>query len=143
MRHRIAYLLVVLLAATLGVAALGGGGPGGGDDPGDDTLKITLKPLEEDSKTYGWVRITTDQFSLGGNRLERKNYYGIYLVTGDEKMALGEKSVRRTSSSGELKFKHRLEEPLGGKWDKIVVYHQPNGEKDNSGMVPVLEGSLR
>ena len=34
-------LCVLLLAATLGVSALGGGGAGG-DDPGDDTVKVTL-----------------------------------------------------------------------------------------------------
>lgn len=133
-----------LLAATLGVGALGGlGGGPGGDDPGDDTVKITLKPMEEESKIYGWVRITTDQFNLGANRLPKDQWYGIYLVTGEERLALGERPVRQTSGSGELKFGTRLEEPLGGKWDKIVVYHQPNGEKSNEGMVPILEGSLR
>ena len=38
---------------------------------------------------------------------------------------------------------HLLTEPVDGKWDKIVLYHQPNGEESTEGMSPVLEGSLR
>lgn len=132
---------VLIICLTLGAFALGGGG--GGEDPGDDTLKISLKPLEEGSKIYGWVRIKTDEFSLGANRLQKDEWYAVYLVAGDEKKALSEEPARRASGSGELKYGARLEEPLGGQWEKIVVFHQPGGEKDDSKLEPVLEGSLR
>lgn len=137
--------VVLVLLALLGAPLWASGGLGGGDaeESGDDTIKVSLKPLEEESKIYGWVRVTGDQFNLGANRLPKDQWYSVYFVSGDEKQAVGENPVTRSSGSGEVKFGTRLEEPLGAEWDKVVLYHQPQGEKNNEGMVPVLEGSLR
>ena len=79
---------------------------------------------------------------MGANRLESKSYYAVYLESGDKKQVANEKSVIRTFKDGEFKFEMRLEEPFGGEWDKVVLYHRPNGREDESGQVPVLEGEL-
>ncbi len=137
-----AWLSALLLVTSLGVLALGGGGAGQ-DSGADDTIKVSLKPLEEASKIYGWVRITEDLFSLGANRLEKDAYYAVYFVAGDEKEPVGENPLTQASGVGEVKFGVRLTEPIGGKWEKIVLYHQPNGEENSEGLEPVLQGSLR
>jgi len=133
-------LLLLLLAATMSVAALGGGG--GKSPPEDDTVKVTLKPLEQEADVYGWVRITPDKFAVGANRLQPDSYYAVYLVSGDNKEAMTERPARRTFGDGEFKFETRLKEPFGGEWDKVVLYHRPNGEEDATGQVAVLEGTL-
>ncbi|MCA9792252.1 MAG: hypothetical protein KC910_10675 [Candidatus Eremiobacteraeota bacterium] len=141
MKRLLVFTMMLVTLSSVGVLALGGGG--GAEDAGDNTLKVSMKPLDESSKTYGWVRITEDQFNLGANRLEKDQFYSVYFVTGDEKEPVGEKPVTRSSGVGEVKFGARLTEPVDGKWDKIVLYHQPNGEESTEGMSPVLEGSLR
>ncbi len=55
---------------------------------------------------------------------------------------MSENPVRRSFGDGEFKFETKLKEPFGGEWDKIVLYHRPNGEKDPSGEVPILEGNI-
>lgn len=136
-------VLVFLLFATISSMALGGlGGGGGGAPPEDDTVRVTMKPLGQDEKVYGWVRITPDKFAVGANRLEPGAYYAVYLVNGEKREPVTEKSVRRSFGDGEFKFSMKLKEPFGGEWDKVVLYHRPNGEKDPNGEVAVLEGVL-
>lgn len=129
-----------LMLATLSAFALGGGGSG--EPPEDDTVRVSMKPLDEAEKTYGWVRITPDKFAVGANRLEPDTFYAVYVVSGDTKQAMTEEPARRTFDDGEFKFETRLEEPFGGEWDKVVLYRQDAGENVEEGMVPVLEGSL-
>ena len=133
-------VIFFLLIASVSVLALGGGG--GKTPPEDDTVRVTMKPVEEESDIYGWVRITPDKFAVGANRLEPKKYYAVYLVSGEKRKPVHEKPVRRSFGDGEFKFEMRLKEPFGGEWDKVVLYHRPNGEKDESGEVAVLEGAL-
>lgn len=133
--------MLLLLIASIGGMALGGGG-GAKSPPEDDTVRVTMKPLAQETDIYGWVRITPDKFAVGANRLEPKKYYAVYLVSGEKREAMSEKHVRRTHGDGEFKFETKLKEPFGGEWDKVVLYHRPNGEKDESGEVAVLEGVL-
>jgi hypothetical protein len=136
-------LSLLLLLATISVNALGGLGGGSGDaPPEDDTIKVDLKPLDENSNSYGWVRIFPDKFAVGANRLNPDTYYAVYLVSGDRKEPVTDRPVRRSFGDGEFKFDTKLKEPFGGEWDKVVVYERPNGENDESGMIAVLEGSL-
>ena len=130
-----------MLSATASLFAMGGGG-GGGAPPEDDTIKVTLKPLDEEAKIYGWARIAPDRFSVGANRLEPDTYYAVYLVGADKQQAMTDNPVRRSRGDGEFKFDTKLQEPFGGEWDKIVIYQRPNGEKDDTGMIAVLEGPL-
>ncbi len=139
-KYAILFLAGFLMLATLSALALGGGGSG--EPPEDDTVRVTLKPKDEASKIYGWVRITPDKFAVGANRLEPDAFYAVYVVSGDTREAMTEEPARRTFDDGEFKFETRLEEPFGGEWDKVVLYHQPAGENVEEGMVPVLEGSL-
>ncbi len=135
-------LLLALLLGTIAVNALGGG-PGGGDGPPeDDTIKVNLKPLDESSDSYGWVRIAPDKFAVGANRLQPRTYYAVYLVSGETKEPMTDNPVRRTFGDGEFKFQTKLKEPFGGEWDKVVIYERPNGEKDDTGMIAILEGPL-
>jgi hypothetical protein len=139
-RQYLLQVFLLLLAASVSVTALGGGG--GKTPPEDDTVRVTMKPLENDADIYGWVRITPDKFAVGANRLEPDSYYAVYLVNGEKRQAITEKPVRRSFSDGEFKFETRLKEPFGGEWDKVVLYHRPNGEEEESGEVAVLEGTL-
>lgn len=134
-------LLLFLLTASASVLALGGGGAGSAP-PEDDTVKVTLKPLDETADTYGWVRIEPDKFSVGANRLEPDTYYAVYLVNDESKQPMNDKAVRKSFGDGEFKFQTKLQEPFGGEWDKVVIYRRPNGEKDDTDMVAVLEGAL-
>jgi hypothetical protein len=133
-------LLFFLSIASVSVLALGGGG--GKSPPEDDTVRVTMKPIQADDDVYGWIRITPDKFAVGANRLEPKNYYAVYLVSGEKREAVTDRPVRRSFGDGEFKFEMRLKEPFGGEWDKVVLYHRPNGEKDDTGEVAVLEGAL-
>lgn len=136
-------LTLLLLLASISVNALGGLGGGGGDaPPEDDTIKVNLKPLDEASDSYGWVRIFPDKFAVGANRLNPDTYYAVYLVSGERKEQVTEKAVRRSYGDGEFKFDTKLKEPFGGEWDKVVLYERPNGEHDETGMIAVLEGPL-
>lgn len=135
-------LSLLLLLASISVNALGGGGGGGDAPPEDDTIKVNLKPLDEASKSYGWVRILPDKFSVGANRLQPDTFYAVYLVSGDNKQPMTDNPVRRSYGDGEFKFDTKLKEPFGGEWDKVVIYERPNGEKDDTGMIAVLEGPL-
>lgn len=131
--------LLMLMAAIAGLA-LGGGGAK--SPPEDDTVRVTMKPLDASSEVYGWIRITPDKFAVGANRLEPKAYYAVYLVNDEKREAITEKPVRRAFNDGEFKFETRLKEPFGGEWDKVVLYRRPNGEKDDTGEIAVLEGTL-
>lgn len=135
------FLLLTLLIGTIAVNAMGGG-PGGDGPPEDDTIKVNLKPLDETSKSYGWVRIAPDKFAAGANGLEPSTYYAVYLVSGETKEPMTDKPSRRSFGNGEFKFQTKLKEPFGGEWDKVVIYQRPNGEKDDTGMIAVLEGPL-
>lgn len=139
-RYILVTTLLVLFAGSFSVLALGGGGAKSA--PEDDTVRISLKPVQDDPTVYGWVRITPNKFAVGANHLEPKNYYAVYLVSGDKREAMSENPVRRSFGDGEFKFETKLKEPFGGEWDKIVLYHRPNGEKDPSGEVPILEGNI-
>lgn len=134
-------LTLFILLASVSVMALGGGGAGK-SAPEDDTVRVTLKPVGENPKSYGWVRITPDKFAVGANRLEPDKFYAVYLVSGDTKKAMTDRPARRSFGDGEFKFDTKLEEPFGGEWDKVVLYHRPDGEKAETNMVPVLEGEL-
>lgn len=138
------YLQTILLILIASISGMALGGGGSKSPPEDDTVRITMKPLQEqeEKEIYGWVRITPDKFSVGANRLEPGNYYAVYLVSGEKRQAMTEKPVRRSFNDGEFKFETRLKEPFGGEWDKVVLYHRPNGEKDENGEVAVLEGTL-
>ena len=141
MKRRIyLHTLVLLLLGTISVLALGGGGAK--SPPEDDTVRITMKPVQENPEVYGWVRITPNKFAVGANRLEPKKYYAVYLVSGEKREAMGERPARRSFGDGEFKFETKLKEPFGGEWDKVVLYHRPNGEKDATGEVAVLEGII-
>lgn len=142
MKRTAYFLALVTLMAGIAVHALGGGGAGGSAPPEDDTIKVTLKPLDEASNTYGWVRIAPDKFSAGANRLNPDTYYAVYLVSGENKQAMTDNPVRRSFGDGEFKFETKLQEPFGGEWDKVVIYERPNGEKDETGQIAVLEGPL-
>lgn len=135
------FLLLTLLLGGIAVNALGGG-PGSDAPPEDDTLKVNLKPLDEDSKSYGWVRIAPDKFAAGANGLRPGTYYAVYLVSGETKEPMTDRPARRTFGDGEFKFQTKLKEPFGGEWDKVVIYERPNGEKDDTEMIAVLEGPL-
>ncbi len=139
---RITTLSAVIFILLASVAALALGGGGGKGPPEDDTVRVTMKPLVDDESVYGWVRITPDKFAVGANHLEPKAYYAVYLVSGDKREAMTEKPARRSFGDGEFKFETRLKEPFGGEWDKVVLYLRPNGEKDATGEVAVLEGNL-
>lgn len=137
------HLLVFFLLATVSSLALGGlGGGGGSAPPEDDTVRVTMKPLGADPDVYGWVRITPDRFAVGANRLEPKTYYAVYLESGEKREPMTDKPARRSFGDGEFKFSIKLKEPFGGEWDKVVIYQRPNGEKDATGEVAVLEGVL-
>ncbi len=135
------YLGMLLLAATIAVNAMGGGA-GASAPPEDDTIKVNLKPLDENAKSYGWVRIIPDKFMAGANHLNPDTYYAVYLVAGETKQPMTERPTRRSFGDGEFKFDTKLKEPFGGEWDKVVIYEYPNGEKDDTGMFAVLEGPL-
>lgn len=141
-RQTILQVLFMMLIASMSVLALGGGG--GKAPPEDDTVRVTMKALEEDPEkpVYGWVRITPDKFAVGANRLQPDTYYAVYLENSDGRQAMTDKPARRSFGDGEFKFETRLKEPFGGEWDKVVLYRRPNGEKDASGEVAVLEGTL-
>ena len=140
--RRYTLFALLLLLATISVHALGGGGGAGDAPPEDDTIKVNLKPLDETSKSYGWVRIEPDKFSCGANRLNPDTFYAVYLVSGENKQPMTDNPVRRSFGDGEFKFSTKLQEPFGGEWDKVVIYERPNGEKDDNGMIEVLEGPL-
>lgn len=143
MKRASLFLTILFLLASISVNALGGLGGGGGDSPPeDDTIKVNLKPLDETSTSYGWVRIIPDKFSVGANRLAPDTYYAVYLVSGENKQPMTDNPVRRSYGDGEFKFDTKLKEPFGGEWDKVVIYQRPNGEKDDTGMIAVLEGPL-
>ena len=142
MKRAAVTLSLLLLLASISVNALGGGGGAGSSPPEDDTIKVNLKPLDETSKSYGWVRILPDKFSAGANRLNPDTYYAVYLVSGDNKQPMTDNPARRSFGDGEFKFDTKLKEPFGGEWDKVVIYERPNGEKDDTGMIAVLEGPL-
>ncbi len=133
-------ITLLLCLGTVSVLAMGGGGAG--TPPEDDMIRVTMKPADEESEIYGWVRITPDRFAVGANRLEPHNYYAVYVVSGDRREPMTERPARRTFGDGEFKFETRLKEPFGGEWDKVVLYHRPAGEHEEQGMVPVLEGTL-
>lgn len=135
------FLAILVVAASISVHAMGGGGAGG-TPPEDDTVKVTLKPIDETANTYGWARIAPDKFSVGANRLEPNKYYAVYVVSADKQQGMTDNPVRRSYNDGEFKFDTKLQEPFGGEWDKVVIYERPNGEKDDTGMIPVLEGPL-
>lgn len=134
-------IIALLLMASVAVSALGGGG-GAGSPPEDDTIKVNLKPLDETSQSYGWARILPDKFSVGANHLNPNTYYAVYLVSGETKEPMTDRPSRRSFGDGEFKFDTKLKEPFGGEWDKVVIYERPNGEKDDSGMIAILEGSI-
>ena len=131
MKRASLFLTLLLLLASISVNALGGGGAGSAP-PEDDTIKVNLKPLDETSNSYGWVRIIPDKFSVGANRLAPNTYYAVYLVSGENKQPMTENPVRRSYGDGEFKFDTKLKEPFGGEWDKVVIYQRPNGEKDDT-----------
>lgn len=140
-RKTILQVLLLMLVASVSVLALGGGGSK--SPPEDDTVRVTMKPINEsEENVYGWVRITPDKFSVGANRLKPDSYYAVYLESGSNRQAMTDRPVRRSFGDGEFKFETRLKEPFGGEWDKVVLYHRPNGEEDSSGEVAVLEGTL-
>lgn len=141
MRKTALLITLVFLAVSLSGYAMGGGGAGQAP-PEDDTIKVDLKPLDEASNSYGWVRIVPDRFSVGANRLNPNTYYAVYLVSGETEQPMTENPARRSFGDGEFKFDTKLKEPFGGEWDKVVIYERPNGEKDDTGMNPVLEGTL-
>ncbi len=132
--------ILMTLLASAAVWALGGGGAG--SPPEDDTVRVTLKPVDESSSIYGWARITPDKFAVGANRLESDSYYAVYIVSATGREPMTDRPARRTFGDGEFKFETRLKEPFGGEWDKVVLYHRPGGEHEEQGMVPVLEGVL-
>lgn len=134
-------LTTFFLLASISVMGVGGGG-GATSPPEDDTVRVTMKPIQTDGDVYGWIRITPDKFAVGANRLEPKKYYAVYLVSGDKSEPMSDKPARRSFGDGEFKFETRLKEPFGGEWDKVVIYHRPNGEEDDTGQVAVLEGAL-
>jgi hypothetical protein len=140
-RHTILQILLMMLIASVSVTALGGGGSK--SPPEDDTVRVTMKPVnEDDSDIYGWCRISPDKFSVGANRLEPKTYYAVYLENSETRKAMTDKPARRSFGDGEFKFETRLKEPFGGEWDKVVIYRRPNGKEDSNGEVAVLEGVL-
>lgn len=139
---RLAYFFIILLISSVAVSALGGGGAGASGPPEDDTVKVNLKPLDEKSDAYGWVRILPDKFMVGANHLHPSTYYAVYLVAGDKTQPMTDRPARRSFGDGEFKFEVKLKEPFGGEWDKVVIYERPNGEKDDTGMIEVLTGSL-
>lgn len=134
-------LALLLLVASISVNALGGGGAGG-SPPEDDVIKVNLKPLDETASSYGWARIVPDKFSAGANHLNPNTYYAVYLVSGETKQPMTDRPARRSFGDGEFKFDTKLKEPFGGEWDKVVIYERPNGEKDDTGMIAVLEGAI-
>ncbi|MBI3929789.1 MAG: hypothetical protein HY319_29885 [Armatimonadetes bacterium] len=138
-------LAAVLLVLGLTGTVLGMPGFGGGEEQAaDETMKVRLKPLKEDSKVYGWVRISADQFSLGANHLQKDAVFSVYFVNASERKPVAEEAVVRSDDSGEAKYGARLTEPLGGQWDKVVLYLHPDGNPSNvEGIQPVLEGSLK
>lgn len=142
-----ATILLSLLLCCLLVAQAGAmGGKGGGDNeaPPDNTKKLKMNPLDDQSNAYGWVRITADALTLGANRLQPDSYYTVYFVNGSEKQAIGEEPTIQTSGVGEAKFQTRLTEPLGAKWSKIVMYaHTDNQPQPGDNLKPVMEASLR
>lgn len=140
-RNLIASIFMFFVLGSVSVLALGGGG-GAKSPPEDDTVRVTMKPVQDTPEVYGWVRITPNKFAVGANHLEPKNYYAVYLEKGDKREAMTDNPVRRSYGDGEFKFETKLKEPFGGEWDKVVLYHRPNGEKDPTGEVAVLEGNL-
>jgi hypothetical protein len=140
-RHTIIQILLMMLIASVSVMALGGGGSK--SPPEDDTVRVTMKAVnEDDTNIYGWIRITPDKFAVGANRLEPKTYYAVYLENSETRKAMTDKPSRRSYDDGEFKFETRLKEPFGGEWDKVVLYRRPNGKEDAAGEVAVLEGTL-
>lgn len=137
-------LALIVTGAAYASAGLGGGG---GEQAGEEVKKVRLKPFEEASKVYGWVRISADQFNMGANRLEKDAIYSIYFVNAAERELIKEEDrdpAVRSDGIGEAKYAVRLTEPLGAQWDKVVLYYHPDGNAESAeGMVPVLEGSLR
>ena len=143
-----AALLSLALSFGLGLSqgwALGGSGTEQ-DSGGDTVRKLKMLPLDEkNTRTYGWVRISADTLSLGANHLPPDTVYTVYFVNEAEKqVANTEETVTRTSGRGEAKFTMRLTEPLGAKWEKIVLFHHVDGREALDGeLQPVMEAKLR
>lgn len=138
--------LCLVFSTSAPVSALGGFGGGGQEDTAGETVrKLKLVPLDEtNTKTYGWVRISADTLSLGANHLQPDAYYTVYFENGNERTPVGEEPTVRTSGVGEVKFNHRLTEPLGAKWAKLVLYQHTDGKEElTAQMQPVMEAKLR
>lgn len=132
------------LGAGPGYAMGGFGGGGDKDAPVDNTRRLKMMPLEDGTNAYGWVRITADALSLGANRIPKDTFYTVYLVNGSEKQTIGEEPTIQSTGAGEAKFTVRLVEPLGAKWNKIVLYQHTDGKKDIAdSMKPYMECSLK
>ena len=121
---------------------------GGGSDkqaPPDNTKRLKLVPVEENTNTYGWIRITPDTLSLGANRVKPDSYYTVYFVNGTEKQPASKESTVQASGSGEVKFSTRLTEPLGARWAKVALYQHTDGKSavTDSNLKPFMEASLR
>ena len=125
--QRKAYIAGALALALIGgfqpALALGGFGGSQPDTAGETVRKIKMMPLDEKNlKTYGWVRISADQLTLGANHVTPDQWYSVYFVNDSEKIGIGERPQIRSTGAGELKFSMRLTEPIGAKWAKIVIF---------------------
>ena len=133
-------LLLTIYAQSF---AMGGGGADK-DPPPDNTRRLKMTPLEENTHVYGWIRITPDTMSIGANRCKPDTYYTVYFVNGAEKQAVGPEPTVQASGSGEIKFSVRLTEPLGAKWTKVVLFqHTDDKPAIAENLKPFMEGSLR
>lgn len=138
-------LVGLLMVGASGMPALAMGGGSAQDNAGETVRKLKLAPLDEKNlKSYGWVRITADQLSMGANRLDPDTWYTIYFVNEGEKQIINDEATVHSNAQGEAKFNYHLTEPLGAKWSKLVIYEHTDGQEAVSAdMRPVMEAKLR
>ncbi len=105
--------------------------------------KIISGALDEENRRGSRTRLLRfDAGTYTTKPFEHEYWEEVYLVSGETKEPMTDKPSRRSFGNGEFKFQTKLKEPFGGEWDKVVIYQRPNGEKDDTGMIAVLEGPL-
>lgn len=147
MRKWSSLLLIMLLALSFAHAA---NDEDEGDEgtPKENFLKCKLTATNGDRHPYGWVMVDGYNFGLGAHKLRPNETYTIWMVKSNgEKAGVGEAPFSfETRDSGEGKVNIKLPDNVifSGEYQKIVVYHHPDGNATTmEGMLPILEGPLR
>lgn len=140
-------LLILLLAFGLARAAED---EDEGDEgtPKENYLKFRLTATNGDRHPYGWVQVDGYNFGLGAHKLRPNEIYTVWMVKSNgEKAGVGEAPFSfETRESGEGKYIIKLPDNVifSGEFQKIVVYHHPDGNATTmEGMLPILEGALK